>query len=219
MSPATPLRRLPGTLPEGERVLWQGRPDWKTLFASAFHGRILGFYFGTLLLIRGAVPIASGDSPVRALEAMLWLLPPAGLALGLLALIAWLSARQTCYTITSHRVIMRVGIVLEITFNLPFCAIESAGLRLYGNGRGDLPLMLGRDDRIAYLNLWPHVRPWHLKRPMPMLRAVPEAAEVGALLSRALGGPGLTLPAPSQAPSRGQRANPTSAVPAAPFAS
>jgi hypothetical protein len=30
--------------------------------------------------------------------------------------------------------------------------------------------------RIAYLHLWPHARPWQLKRPQPLLRALPDAA-------------------------------------------
>ena len=41
-------------------------------------------------------------------------------------------------------------------------------------------------DKVAYLLLWPHARPWRLSKPEPMLRAVPDAARVAAILARAL---------------------------------
>ena len=90
------------------------------------------------------------------------------------------------YTITNRRVVMRIGVVLEITFNFPFRVIESAGLRAYPDGTGDIPLTLTGDDKVAYLHLWPHARPWRAARPEPMLRSVPDAARVADILSRAL---------------------------------
>jgi hypothetical protein len=78
--------------------------------------------------------------------------------------------------LTNRRVVMRIGIVLTLTFNLPCKRIVGAGLRLDANGSGDLALTLRGEDRIAYLHLWPHARPWKLARPEPMLRSVPQAA-------------------------------------------
>jgi hypothetical protein len=57
---------------------------------------------------------------------------------------------------------MRIGIVLTVTFNLPLKRIQAAGLQPVADGTGDLPLTLGPRDRIAWLHLWPHVRPWKL---------------------------------------------------------
>jgi hypothetical protein len=79
---------------------------------------------------------------------------------------------------------MRIGIVLTLTFNLPLRTIESAALRRTADGHGDLVLALRGPDRIAYLHLWPHARPWRLGRPEPMLRAVPDAERVARELSR-----------------------------------
>ncbi|MFX7853989.1 photosynthetic complex putative assembly protein PuhB, partial [Acinetobacter baumannii] len=81
----------------------------------------------------------------------------------LLSTIAWLMARTTVYTITNKRVVMRVGVVLSITFNLPFAQIGSAGLRRRGRG-GDIVLSLCGTDNIAYAHLWPHARPWRVRR-------------------------------------------------------
>ena len=101
-------------------------------------------------------------------------------------------ARTTVYTITNRRVVMRVGVVLSITFNLPFAQIASAGFRARGKA-GDIVLSLAGSDRIAYLHLWPHVRPWQLKRTQPMLRALADAKTVAQTLATALaagrGGP------------------------------
>ena len=104
----------------------------------------------------------------------------------IVALMAWLTARTTVYTITNRRVVMRIGIVLSVTFNLPFRVIDSAALRGYADGTGDLTLVLAGEDRISYLHLWPHARPWHVARPVPMLRCVSDAAGVAAMLSRAV---------------------------------
>jgi hypothetical protein len=118
--------------------------------------------------------------------AMLWLAPLPAAALGVLALISWLSAKKTWYTITNRRLVMRMGIVLEITFNFPFRVISSAALHLYTDGTGDIPVTLATEDRIAYLHLWPHVRPGRFKRTEPMMRALPNAGAVAELLARAL---------------------------------
>ena len=38
-------------------------------------------------------------------------------------MLAWLTSRNTVYTITNKRVVMRIGIVLSVTFNLPLRVI------------------------------------------------------------------------------------------------
>lgn len=183
---ATTVRELPEPLPAGERILWQGAPDWRSLYRTAFHARGLAMYFGALLLLRGSFALADGAGLAGAALSMLWLLPLALAGLGVVALLSWLTARATWYTITSRRVVMRMGIALEITFNFPYRVIESAGLRLHADGTGDLPLTLGPGDRIAYLHLWPHARPWHFKNPKPMLRAIPQAELVADTLAQAI---------------------------------
>ncbi len=178
---------LPEALPVGERLLWQGAPDWKTLAREAMHVRLLAGYFGVLLVWRVVSAVADGSSVVQALSSAAWLLPLALLALGMLSLLAWLTSRSSVYTVTDRRVVMRIGIVLTITFNLPFRAIDAAGLRSNADGTGDIVLSLaGTHDRIAYVHLWPHVRPWRVKRTEPMLRAVPNASAVARLLAQAM---------------------------------
>jgi hypothetical protein len=180
-----PQRGLPEPLPAGEKLLWQGSPDWRAMAADVFHLRKLALYFAAMLLLRGVVVVADGGTPVAAAWAAARLLPLPVAGLGLVALLAWLSARSTVYTLTDRRVVMRIGIVLTVTFNLPYRRVAAAALHLARTGHGDIALTLAQGDRIAWLQLWPHARPWRLARPEPSLRAIPEAARVAALLSQA----------------------------------
>jgi hypothetical protein len=198
---------LPEPLPPGEQILWQGAPRWQSLAIRAFHARKLAVYFGVLLAWPGGATLADGRSLADAALAVASLAPLAITALGLVMLLAWLSSRTTVYTVTTERVVMRIGIVLTITLNLPFRVIESAGLRTYADGTGDIPLSLSGEDKIAIIHLWPHARPWQFARPEPMLRAIPDAAQVGALLSTAIAA------ATGASPKRAQVASEQPAVP------
>ena len=177
---------LPAPLPAGERLLWRGAPDWRLLARRGFHWRKLAAYFGVLIAWRAITMVADGLTLGTALASTLWTVPLAALALGFIALLAWLVASNTVYTLTDRRVVMRVGIVLTVTFNLPLRRIEAARLQTLPGGAGDIALVLNPDDRIGYLHLWPHARPWHFTRTEPMLRALPDAAAVAQLLADAL---------------------------------
>ncbi len=183
-----PIRGLPGHLPAGEKLLWQDAPDWTRLALSAFHVRKIAIYFGLLLAWRGFIDFQDGASVQMAAQSALWLSLLGGLAIGLVSLLAWFTARTTVYSITSRRLIIRFGIALPMTINLPFQVIDTAALKLHADGSGDIPLALTGSDRVAYLVLWPHVRPWRLTRPQPMLRAVSDAVDVAEILAHAIAG-------------------------------
>ena len=110
----------------------------------------------------------------------------AGLAIGLLGLFAWLVARTTLYTITTRRVVMRFGIALPITIQISFRMIDAAGVHVWSDGTGDVALTLLPDQRIGYMVLWPHARPWKMAKAQPTLRGIPDAAAVAQILGRAL---------------------------------
>lgn len=177
---------LPGALPAGERLLWQGRPHWRGLALRALHARKLAFYFAALLAWYVASSLYDGEPAGGVALAALKL---GGLALAPLALIglyAWLTQRATIYSITNRRVVIRMGIALPMTLNLPFARIEAADLHVCADGSGDIALRLTPAERIAYPILWPHARPWRLARAEPMLRAVPKATAAAQILARAL---------------------------------
>lgn len=180
-----PQLGLPEALPQGERILWQGSPDFAALARSAFHVRMLAVYFLVLLGLRASTVLGGGGSPGEALAALAMPGLLAAIALASITVLAWLTARTAVYTITNRRVVMRIGIVLTLTFNLPLRVIESADFRRGSGTCGDIVLKLAGTDHIALLHLWPHARPWSIARPQPMLRAVPEAKAVAAILAQA----------------------------------
>lgn len=181
-----PVRGLPAELPAGETILWQGAPTWRSLARRVFHVRKVAIYFGLLALWRVGAALADGATVADAAGSALWLVPPALVAIGLLVLLAWLTARTTVYTITSSRVVMRYGIAFPACVNVPFKVIASADLKQYADGTGEIPMALKGPDTVAYFYLWPHARPWRLRKPEPMLRGVPDASRVAGILSGAL---------------------------------
>jgi len=181
-----PSYGLPELLPRGERLLWQGSPRWQAIARDTLHIRGIAIYFAAMLAWRGTTSWSNGATALQIGRDLGGLALLSLAALALLVLLAWLIAKTSIYTITNKRVAMRIGVVLSITFNLPYCRIAGAGLRLHRDGTGEIPLQLAGPDRIAYLNLWPHARPWKLTRTQPMMRGVPEAHRVATLLSAAL---------------------------------
>ena len=178
---------LPYDLPQGETILWQGQPRWETLAVQVFHVRKVLVWFGFLIIWGFAARLSEGQSLANALMKPGMLLAPMALAATLLLLgLAYANARSTTYTITSKRVTLRVGMALTMTINVPFSVIEAANLHSNGDGTGNLALALAPQSRIAWLILWPHVRPWRMARAEPMLRAVPEGEKVAAILGRAV---------------------------------
>jgi hypothetical protein len=183
-----PIRGLPGLLPAGEKILWQGSPQWRALARHGYHWTSISVYFALLLVWRLANSFTAGESITQSVLGTTWLIGLGSLALGVLALLAWLSARSTVYTITTHRIVIRHGIALLMTLNIPFNVIESAALKHYAEGVGEIALTLSKQQRVGYLLTWPHVRPWRITRTQPALRVLADASRVSQLLSSALQG-------------------------------
>jgi Bacterial PH domain len=181
-----PIKGLPETLPQGERILWQGGPAWWPLALRALHVRLVLGYCAFLMAWSLAADLYTGVSLGAALLTASKVLPIALAVCSFLALYAWLVQRSTVYTITNRRVVLRYGVALPMTLNLPFAIVESAALKTYRDGTGDIPIVLNQDERVSYFLLWPNVRPWRAAKPQPMLRAVPDAKAVAQTLSGAL---------------------------------
>ncbi len=195
---------LPEPLPVGERILWQGSPQWGAVAVRILHVRPVALYFAVLLAWSVGSSISHGATALATLGSGARVIAFAALALGLLIGFAYLIARSTLYTITSRRVVMRIGVALPLTINIPFSLIAAAGEHVYPDGTGDFPLTTASKDRQSLVVLWPHVRPWRTVRPEPMLRCVPAAREVAVILAAALkasvGERAVVMAAPAQTP-------------------
>lgn len=180
-----PIPGLPERPPEGEEILWQGTPAWSGLALRVFHIRKVSIYFTILLTWVGATAVLEGGSANDAMYAVTQMLPFPIIGIGLLAILATLYQRTTIYTITNKRFILRFGIALSMSVGFPFKQVSGASLRECGDGTGDLALQMKGPDKMAYLHMWPFARPWHFKMPEPMMRSLPEAQKVSALLKDA----------------------------------
>ena len=183
--PAIP-RGLPAPLPRGEFIEWQGAPRWQRFAVEVFHVRAIGFYFAAIAVWQAITAIADGGTAADVAGRIAVLGTAAVLTIGILCFMAWLAQRTTVYTITNRRIVMRIGSALPKTLDIPFGIIENASIIETGGGTGSIALDLGRQSKIAYALLWPHARPWHVREPQPLLRAVPDAARVAEVLARGL---------------------------------
>jgi hypothetical protein len=178
-----PVRGLPEAPPEGERILWQGRPKTWALACRALNLPWVAGYFGVLFAWR-FISVSDQMPLDLAFAASVPFLILGAVACGLLLLVALVQARCTVYTLTNRRVAMRIGAALTVTLNLPYTRIANANLDLRRDGTGTIALQLEGPVKFGYLVCWPHVRPWHFNT-QPALRCIPDAERVAAILSEA----------------------------------
>jgi hypothetical protein len=181
-----PVRGLPAALPPGEKLLWQGSPTWRSTAARVLHVRTVSIYFAAVIVLRIAGGLYLGQSAHDIGTSLLWLAGLGAATIGFLLWVARMIADGTVYTVTSRRIVMRFGMVVPISINIPFAAIRSAALKTYPDGTGDIPVSLDGNGRIAYPHLWPHARPWSVRNPEPMLRGIPQARSAAEVLAHAL---------------------------------
>ena len=182
-----PVPGLPGPLPSGERLLVQCRPRPWSFARSALGVHGVAAWFVALAGYRVCDAVLFGTGGV--LDAAVAGATPLALgavAVALLGGIGWWMAKAAIYTITTRRVVLRVGVALPVTVNVPFKVIESAGFSRAAGGNGNIVLRVVPGERVSWLVLWPHVRTWRLARPEAMLRAVPEVETVACVLGEAL---------------------------------
>ncbi|MEM6625031.1 MAG: photosynthetic complex putative assembly protein PuhB [Pseudomonadota bacterium] len=179
-----PVEGLPEEPPEGEEILWQGRPDPWRMAVETFRIKWMAGYFVFLALWR----VLSQLDMLPVGQAIATAVP--FLLLGLvgcmiLYMVAWAQARATVYTVTDARVVMRIGAALSLTLNIPYTQVANAMLDLRKDGTGTIALETMGAMRLSYLMCWPHIRPWHIRDAQPALRCIPDAERVAGLLSDA----------------------------------
>lgn len=176
---------LPEALPEGEEILWQGRPKVLPLARQALWLDWVVGYFVIIFFWRVMASTADNSVAASLGHGVPLLVLGIGAVLAIL-FIAWLQARGTVYTLTTHRAAMRIGAALQLTLNLPYQWIENANLDLRKDGTGTIAFELkGEENKISFLMVWPHMRPWRMARPEPALRCIPDAAKVSQILATA----------------------------------
>lgn len=181
-----PIPGLPEKLPSGEDMLWQGSPSWPALAVAAFHVRKVAIYFILLLAWQLAAGLQGGANAGDLVMSCVWVAAVGASAIVILSLLAGLYAKGTIYTLTTKRIIIRSGLALPVTLNLPLALIATAASTRSRSGTGSILLTVQPPNRIAYLALWPNARPWHINNPQPMLRCLQDVDGVAALVSKTL---------------------------------
>jgi hypothetical protein len=178
---------LPAALPEGEQLLWQGRPSARGLARQNFHVLGVGLYFLALLIWRTlSVAAEPGNGLAEGLSAASVLVMPFLAAEAVLLLLAWGYARSTIYTLTSARLAIRSGLAVPVTTTIAFELVEGAALKRHGKGLGDLCFTVRESERPSWAMLWPSVRPWRWRHPEPSFRCVPNGEAVASKVKAAL---------------------------------
>lgn len=178
-----PVRGLPEYLPEGERLVWQGEPDWRVMARRVFHLRAISLYFALLVIWHIGTSMYAGASLPAAIAAGSWQIGLGTLAIAILALLARAYARATVYTLTDRRLVIRFGVALPMMVNIPLDIVDAADLRRFADGSGDVLLTVRQRKAMSYLMLWPNVRSWHFRPVQPALRGLKDVDAVAATLA------------------------------------
>jgi hypothetical protein len=167
-----PVEGLPDYLPEGETMVWQGRPTVAAMARRVFFIPHLALYFGLLIAGHTVYRLMEGVSGVQVLGTFVW---QAGLAATVLVLLAWLArsyAASVVYTLTSERLVIRSGVALPMMVNIPIEQITAADMRVYRDGTGDIVLTPVADRKLHWILLWPNVSAWYTRPIRPLLRGL-----------------------------------------------
>jgi hypothetical protein len=178
-----PVRGLPGYLPPGEEMVWQGAPDWRVMARRVFHLRAVSIYFAIIIGAHFATQLSRGAAPVDILLGSTWQLALGGTAIAILAALARAYSRATVYTLTNKRLVIRSGVAVTTMINIPLEIVVAADLRSFAGDSGDILLTLNQRKKMSYLMLWPNVRSWHFKPVQPALRSLADVHGAAAALA------------------------------------
>jgi hypothetical protein len=181
-----PVPGLPARLPEGEHILWQGAPSSAKVSRQVMKTRWIAGYFAVLIVWNISAGLYDARLPSEILFSSGALTIMSAIVVGFLEAFAWGVQKTALYTITNKRIVMRIGVALSATFNLPFTRIISADMREGTDGTGDIALTLKPGDRLSWLVFWPHVRGFNKGALMPQLICLKDVAIAGNVLSAAL---------------------------------
>lgn len=179
-----PVAGLPEAPPEGETILWQGRPDTWALARESLNINWVAGYFAILVVWR-FVSVVDLMPMGQAIGAAVPFVVLGAVVYGLLLGLAHVQARCTMYTITNARVAMRIGAALTLTLNLPYRELGTAALDLRASGTGTIAFDTLGTTKLSYLVIWPHARPWRFGKTQPALRCIKDAERVAGILSEA----------------------------------
>ncbi len=181
-----PVPGLPENLPSGETVLWSGAPQAWRFGHQIFHTRLIAAFFMVIAVSSIFSGLNHGVGAARIAVTFVTLLALGGMVIGFAMVMGWLVAINTIYTITHQRLVIRHGVTLPMSINVPFTKVATAAAKIRADGSGDVSLALLDGNRLSLFAIWPHNRPWSWQGAAPAIRCVSDAEEVSRVLTNAM---------------------------------
>lgn len=179
------VRGVSEALPPGEQILWEGAPNARALARHLFFIRPLSAYLGAMMLWWVAVNRTQFNTETFWATLGIQFLLVGGVIGG-----AWMLSRSiangTVYAITDRRIVMRFGVIFPLTINVPLHYVEGASAREFSDRTGQIAVQLTKKESIAWIVLFPHVRPFEFSQPQPLLRGLTDSVKVGEVLRAAV---------------------------------
>ena len=183
-SPRAQVRGVAEALPPGARLVWDGAPAPRAIARHLLFVRPLAAY-DALMVAWWVVANLDTAGPMDFWMPVALQLTLVSLVLaGVLGLSNWI-AQSTTYAITDRRIVMRLGVIFPLTVNIPLSYVVGAQARTFTDGTGQIAVQLDQKEKLAWIVLFPHVRPWRFSTPEPLLRGLTDPAEVGRVLRAA----------------------------------
>lgn len=179
------IRGVNEPLPAGERVLWEGAPDAAALAKHLFFVRPISLYLSAMVLWWVAVNYAQAGTTGFWVTLATQIVLSGGVVVAAL-MFARAIARGTTYAITDRRIVLNFGVIFPLTINLPLRYVQGASARQFADKTGQIAVQLTTKEKLAWIVLFPHVRPWKINNPEPLLRGLKDPVKVGEILREAV---------------------------------
>lgn len=182
-----PVHGLPAELPDDEHIVWQGHPETRSIMRFIMRGRWIAGYLAILILWT----LITGYYDGRSLGAILFsgaaVTILSAIVVTLMELFSWGVRKTTVYTVTNKRIVMRIGVALSVTYNIPFKQITGAEMLRNDDGTGNIALTLTKASGLSWFAMWPHVRGSIFAPVTPRLTGLKDVEAVASDIALQLG--------------------------------
>ena len=182
-------------IPEGESILWKGKPSFWGFSWYFFGLKLLAFYLIVLSVVFAARLTVTDFFTAFLVDFLPFLLSGILTSCILMAL-AKIQSQSSVYIITENRVIIKSGAALSFLISMPFKKIKAVNLQKRKGSLGTISFELNSGKRVPYISCWPSVRPWRFKNTEPAFSCIENVDEVATILRKSVMAGRVSLQAP-----------------------
>jgi len=182
-------------IPEGESILWKGKPSFWGFSWYFFGLKLLAFYLIILSVVFAARLTVTDFFTAFVVDFLPFLLSGILTSCILMAL-AKIQSQSSVYIITENRVIIKSGAALSFLISMPFKKIKAVNLQKRKGSLGTISFELNSGKRVPYISCWPSVRPWRFKKTEPAFSCIENVDEVATILRKSVMAGRVSLQAP-----------------------